>query len=250
MTDLSGKTALVTGGSRGIGRAIARQLSARGARVLINYLRHRQSAEEVVAEIEAAGGMCDAIRANLADEGGVTELADQVRGLTGRLDILISNAASGVLRPLPELTGHHWDWAVNINARALLLLTRELFSLMDGGGRIVAVSSIGAVRAIPGYTVVGASKGALESLVRHLAIELGPRKITVNTVSAGVVDTDALKKFPNREAMIASALARTPLGRLTTPQDVVEVVLFLCSEQAAMIHGQTLVVDGGYAIYG
>ena len=250
MIDLQGKVALVTGGSRGIGRAVALRLAGQGAAVVINYVRHRSSAEETVAAIEAVGGQCLALKANLADGASLNAMFAELRRHYERLDILVSNAASGVLRPVMELTSHHWDWAVNVNARALLLLTQQAAPLMGRGGRIVAISSIGAVRAIPGYTVVGASKGALESLVRHLAVELGPLGMTINTVRAGVVDTDALKKFPNREEILAGSMARTPQGRLTTPEDVADVTLFLCSNLAAMVHGQTIVVDGGYAIHG
>jgi enoyl-[acyl-carrier protein] reductase III len=250
MIDLQGKVALVTGGSRGIGKAVALRLAGQGAEVVINYVRHRSSAEETVAAIAAAGGRCLAIKANLADEASLAALFTELRTHYSRLDMVISNAASGVLRPVRELTSHHWDWAVNVNARALLLLTQQALPLMAKGGRIVAISSIGAVRAIPGYTVVGASKGALESLVRHLAVELGSQGITINTVRAGVVDTDALKKFPNRAEILAGSMARTPLGRLATPEDVADVTLFLCSELAAMVHGQAVVVDGGYAIHG
>jgi len=250
MIDLQGKVALVTGGSRGIGRAVALRLAGQGAAVVINYVRHRSSAEETVAAIEAVGGQCLALKANLADGASLNAMFVELRRHYERLDILVSNAASGVLRPVMELTSHHWDWAVNVNARALLLLTQQAAPLMGRGGRIVAISSIGAVRAIPGYTVVGASKGALESLVRHLAVELGPLGMTINTVRAGVVDTDALKKFPNREEILAGSMARTPQGRLTTPEDVADVTLFLCSNLAAMVHGQTIVVDGGYAIHG
>lgn len=250
MIDLQGKVALVTGGSRGIGKAVAQRLAARGAEVVINYVRHRTNAQEVVTEIEAAGGCCLALRANLAEEEQIEVMFEAIRSRYQRLDMVISNAASGVLKPVDELRGRHWDWAVNINARALMLITQQALPMMTAGGRIVAISSIGAVRAVPNYTVVGASKAALESLVRHLAVELGPRGITVNTVSAGVVDTDALKKFPNRAEIIGAAMERTPLGRLTLPADVADMVLFLCSELAGMVHGHTLVVDGGYAIHG
>ena len=250
MMDLSGKVALVTGGSRGIGRAIALRLAGQGAEVVITYVRHRNSAQETIDAITATGGKCRALRVNLADESSLMAMLDELRIHHSRLDIVISNAASGVLRPVRDLTSRHWDWAVNINARALLLLAQQVVPMMGPGGRIIAVSSIGATRAIPNYTVVGASKGALESLVRHLAVEFGPLGITVNTISAGVVDTDALKKFPNREAILSASMARTPLGRLTTPEDVADVALLLCSPLAGMIHGQTVVVDGGYAIHG
>jgi len=201
-------------------------------------------------EVKAGGGRGVAPRANLAEEEQIEAMFDEIRSRYQRLDMVISNAASGVLKPVEELRGRHWDWAVNINARALMLITQQALPMMTVGGRIIAISSIGAIRAVPNYTVVGASKGALESLVRHLAVELGPRGITVNTVSAGVVDTDALKKFPNRGEIIGASLARTPLGRLTTPADVADVVLLLCSDLAGMIHGQVVTVDGGYAIHG
>ncbi|WP_417910897.1 enoyl-[acyl-carrier-protein] reductase FabL [Candidatus Electronema sp. PJ] len=250
MLNLRGKTALVTGGSRGIGRAIALRLAEHGADIVVNYVRHRSDAEETSAAVERHGVRCLVIKANVAEEEDVRAMFAQIRTTYIRLDILVSNAASGVLKPVLELTQRHWDWAMDINARAMLTLTQQAVPLMEAGGRILAISSLGAVRAVQNYTVVGASKAALESLVRHLAVELGPKGITVNTISAGVVDTDALKKFPNRDEIIRCSLERTPLGRLTTPEDVADLALFLCSQGAAMIHGQVLVVDGGYAVQG
>ena len=250
MFDLHGKVALITGGSRGIGRAIALRLAENGADVIVNYVRHRRDAEETVTAIEEKGVKCLAVKANVAQEDDLARMFDAIREQYNRLDILVSNAASGVLKPAMELTTRHWNWAMDINARALLSLTQHAVPMMERGGRIMAVSSLGAVRAVPNYTVVGASKAALESLVRHLAVELGPKGILVNTISAGVVDTDALKKFPNRDEIIGASLARTPLGRLTTPDDVADLALFLCSNLATMIHGQVVVVDGGYAIQG
>ncbi len=250
MIDLHGKVALVTGGSRGIGRAIALELARHGAEVIVNYVRHHTSARETLEAVEAIGGSCHIIKANLADADSLAAMFAEIKERYQHLDILISNAASGVLKPMEELKVKHWDWAMDINARALLFLAQQGASLMGPGGRIIAISSIGAIRAIPNYTVVGASKAALESLVRHLAVELGPRGITVNTISAGVVDTDALKKFPNRDELIRASMERTPLGRMTTPEDVADVVMLLCSKRAAMIHGQVVLVDGGYAIHG
>lgn len=250
MFDLHGKVALVTGGSRGIGRAVALRFAENGVDVVVNYVRHRRDAEATVAAIEEKGVRCLAVKANVSMEEDVVRMYDEIREKYDRLDILVSNAASGVLKPAMELTHRHWDWAMDINARALLTLAQHAVPMMPAGGRIMAVSSIGAVRAVPNYTVVGASKAALESLVRHLAVELGPKNILVNTISAGVVDTDALKKFPNRDDIIGVSLERTPLGRLTTPEDVADLALFLCSDLSGMIHGQTLVVDGGYAIQG
>lgn len=250
MFNLHGKVALITGGSRGIGRAIALRLAESGVDVVVNYVRHRRDAEETVAAVEAKGVRCLAVKANVAKQDDVIRMFDAIKERYDRLDILVSNAASGVLKPAMELTTRHWNWAMDINARALLSLTQHAVPMMDNGGRIMAVSSLGAVRAVPNYTVVGASKAALESLVRHLAVELGPKNILVNTISAGVVDTDALKKFPNRDEIIGTSLERTPLGRLTTPEDVAGLAVFLCSDLATMIHGQAIVVDGGYAIQG
>ncbi len=250
MFHLQGKVALITGGSRGIGRAIALRLAENGVDIVVNYVRHRKDAEATVAAIEENGVRCLAVKANVAKEADVDRMFAEISEHYSRLDILVSNAASGVLKPVMELTTRHWDWAMDINARALLSLSQHAVGMMDHGGRIIAVSSLGAVRAVPNYTVVGSSKAALESLVRHLAVELGPRHITVNTISAGVVDTDALKKFPNRDEIIGESLRRTPLGRLTTPEDVADLALFLCSDLSSMISGQTMVVDGGYAIQG
>ncbi|MDH5522430.1 MAG: enoyl-[acyl-carrier-protein] reductase FabL [Desulfobulbaceae bacterium] len=248
MFDLKGKVGLVTGSSRGIGKAIAVRLAENGVDLVVNYVRHRQDAENTARLIEAKGGRCLVVKANVANDDDVAQMFDQVKAQYGRLDFLISNAASGVLKPAMELSSRHWNWAMDINARALLTLAQQAMPLMPAGGRILAVSSMGAVRAVENYTAVGASKAALESLVRHLAVELGPKGIKVNTISAGAVDTEALKKFPNRSQILGGALERTPLGRLTTPEDVADVALFLCSELSRMIHGQTIVVDGGYSI--
>ncbi len=250
MFDMSGRVALVTGGSRGIGRAIVLRLAEYGMAVVVNYVRHRKDAEATAAEVEKRGSRCLLVKANVSKEQDVAEMFDVIDETFGRVDVLVSNAASGVLKPALDLTGRHWDWAMNINAKALLTLVQKGLPLMQEGTRVIAVSSLGSVRAVQNYTTVGASKAALESLVRHLAVELGPRGIRVNTVSAGAVDTDALKKFPNRDEILDKALARTPLGRLTKPEDVADVALFLCSGLADMIQGQVVTVDGGYAITG
>lgn len=250
MFDLQKKVALITGGSRGIGRAIALRLAESGADVVVNYVRHKRDAVETAEAVEKLGQRCLLVKANVANGDDVKAMFSAISGEFGRLDILVSNAASGVLKPALELTERHWNWAMDINARALLTLVQQGLPLMVRGSRVMAVSSLGSVRAIENYTTVGASKAALESLVRHLAVELGPRGINVNTISAGAVDTDALKHFPNRDEILKAATERTPLGRLTTPQDVADIALFLCSPLAGMIQGQVITVDGGYAIRG
>ena len=245
----TGRKALVTGGSRGIGRAIAIRLAEAGCDVAINYLRNREPAAETAAAVEALGRKVILCKSNVANVASHGDLFDRVREELGGLDILVSNAASGVIRPAMNLTHRHWTWTMDINAGALLSLSQHAVALMgDAGGSIIAVSSIGAVRAIPNYAAVGASKAALESLVRHLAVELAPQGVRVNAISAGVVDTDALKHFPNREQLLDESARRTPAGRLTEPQDVADAVLFLSSPLSAMMVGQTITVDGGYSI--
>jgi enoyl-[acyl-carrier protein] reductase III len=248
--DLSGKKALVTGGSRGIGRAIALRLAEAGCDVAINYLRNRGPAQETAEAVRAHGRDALLHKVNVAQEGKLGEMFEAIEAKFGHLDILVSNAASGVIKPVMELTSRHWHWTMDINATALLPLAQHAAPLMAEGSSIIAVSSLGAVRAIPNYAAVGASKAALESLVRHLAVELAPRGIRVNAISAGVVDTDALKHFSNRQQILTESARRTPAGRLTEPQDVADTALFLASPLAQMMIGQTVVIDGGYSIMG
>jgi enoyl-[acyl-carrier protein] reductase III len=247
---LDGKVALVTGAARGIGRAIARKLAKEGCDVAVNYYNSHDEAEALCAELRGAGRRAFAIKASVGMPDSVDELFDELRTHFDRVDILVSNAASGVLRPAMEMSLKHWRWCMETNALALALLAQHAVPLMPAGGRIIAMSSLGAVRAMPAYGFVGASKAALEALVRTLAQELGPRGIRVNTVSAGVVDTDALAYFPNREQLLESFAQRTPAGPTLTPEDVAGAVYLLCLPEANMINGHTLVVDGGFAISG
>ncbi|WP_428262918.1 SDR family oxidoreductase [Haliangium sp.] len=258
MVGFENKKALVTGGSGDIGRAMCRRLAAAGAEVGFTYFSDHDGAARTAAEVAAAGGApARVFRANFADLASTRAVLDEVRGELGRVDIFISNAASGVFRSADALTPRHLQWAVDVGARAFLLLAQGLAcpgggasAIMGRGGRVVALSSLGAVRAIPQYTILAAAKAALEAMVRHLALELGPRGITVNAVSPGLVETGALAHFPNRDHLLDVARSRTPMGRLTTAEDVADVVLFLCSDAGAMVHGQTLNVDGGYSIVG
>lgn len=245
MRDLEGRVALVTGGGRGIGKAIAAELASRGANLVVAYLRNRAAAEETCAAAEEHAVKALAVRSNVGDEKHLNALFDAVDETFGRLDVFVSNAATGVLKGLAELDARAWAWTMDANARALFLGAKRAQELMHDGGHIVGLSSQGSTRVLPGYMVVGASKAALEAVARYLAVELGPRGIRVNVVSPGVVDTDALRHFPAREEMLAAGRARTPLGRLATPEDVASMVSFLTSDRAALVTGQTLVVDGG-----
>jgi enoyl-[acyl-carrier protein] reductase III len=238
------RSVFVTGGSRGIGREIALAFAREGAaRVAIGYLRNDRAAEETADALRDAGAEPVLVRGNVSSE----RVLAAVREL-GPLDALVHNAATGVIRPALETEDKHWDWTLNANARALLALARAAVPSMPPGSSIVALSSLGAQRVLENYVLVGTSKAALESLVRYLAVELAPRGIRANTVSASVVETGALDHFPNREEMLREGLARMPAGRLVTPEDIAAAVLFLCSPAAEMIRGHTLVVDGGSSL--
>jgi enoyl-[acyl-carrier protein] reductase III len=238
-----GASVLVTGGSRGIGKAIALRFAALGAaRVAVGYMRGDAAAEETAAELRELDTEPVLLRGNVAS----TRVADDVAEL-GALDVFVHAAATGVIRPALETDDKHWDWTLSANARALLSLTRAAAPAMPSGSSIVAISSLGSERVLDNYTLVGVSKAALETLVRYLAVELAPRGIRVNAVSAGVVETGALEHFPNKEAMLEMG-ARNPVGRLVTPEDVAKVVTFLCSPDSDMIRGQIVVIDGGWSL--
>ncbi len=247
---LAGKIALVTGAARGIGRAIARKLGSAGADVAVNYYNSHDEAEALCGELRALGRRAHAVQGSVGIPDSVDEMFTEIGKHFDSIDIVVSNAASGVLKPAMKMSLKHWRWCLETNAFALGLLAQHAVPLMPNGGRIIAMSSLGAQRAMPDYGFIGASKAALESLVRTLAQELGPKNIRVNTVSAGVVDTDALQYFPNREELLANFAQRTPAGPVLTPDDVAGAVYLLCLPEAAMITGHTLVVDGGFCISG
>jgi enoyl-[acyl-carrier protein] reductase III len=238
-----GRSVLITGGSRGIGREIALRFAREGAaRVAIGYMRSDAAAAETAAELRALGAEPVLVRGNVTS----ARVLEQVREL-GPLDVFVHNAATGVIRPALETEDKHWDWTLNANARSLLALSRVIAPAMPHGSSIVAISSLGSIRVLENYALVGTSKAALESLVRYLAVELGPAGIRVNAVSGGVVDTGALDHFPNREAMLEMG-AQNAVGRMVTPGDIAGAVAFLCSPDADMVRGQTLIVDGGFSL--
>ncbi|HSH25383.1 MAG TPA: enoyl-[acyl-carrier-protein] reductase FabL [Massilibacterium sp.] len=244
------KVALVTGSSRGIGKEIAKKLAKQGYNLVVNYNRSKNAAEETAEELRALGSEVLVVKAHLGKREKIEELFEQIDEHFGRLDVLVNNAASGVLRPIMELEEKHWDWTMDINNKAVLFCSQEAAKRMEktGGGKIVNLSSIGSIRYLENYTAVGVSKAAVEALTRYLAVELASKNIRVNAVSGGAVDTDALKHFPNRDELLGGSSLKTPAGRLVEKEDLANTVMFLLSDEAEMICGQTIIVDGGISL--
>ncbi len=247
-----GKTALITGSGRGIGKAIALHFASLGADIVVNYFRNREPAEETAHQISKFGVRSEIVKANVGDMDDLENLISETGRIFGGLDILISNAGSGYNRPIMEQRPKGWDWTMDINARAYLFLAQKSVPLMEkrGGGWIVSISSPGSIRVLPEYAVVGASKAAIEALTRYMAVEFASRNISVNAVSPGIVNTEALQHFNTMqdEDLLEEIAEQTPAGRIVIPEDVAAVVAFLCSPQASMIRGQTILVDGGFTL--
>jgi len=245
---LKGRRFLVTGGTRGIGRAISFHFARSGAQVIANYAHNEDAAKSLEADAASDGATIQLCRADLTSEEGKLRVLEAVGIIP--LSGLIHCAATGAHRRIEDLTTRHWDFTFALNLRAFFELVKALLPKLSPGSSIVALSSEGAVHAFPHYTLVGASKGGLEALCRHLAIELIPMGIRVNILSPGSVLTEAWDVFPDKEARIREAIDRSPMGRLTVPEEVAYAAQFLCSDASAGVNGHTLVVDGGQRIRG
>jgi enoyl-[acyl-carrier protein] reductase III len=245
---LLGKRFLVAGGTRGIGRATSLQFARSGASVVANFVRNQGAADQLKIVAEQEGLEIDLCRADLTSPKGLEQIEQTLDSKGTLLSGLVYCAATGVHKPLSELTLRHFDWVFALNVRAFLDLVLRIGKRFSEGASIVAVSSEGGVRAVPFYTLVGSSKGALESMARHLAAELGPRGIRVNILAPGAVMTDSWERMPDRERRLEEAMNRSPMKRLVTVEEVAFAAQFLCSDAASGISGDRLVVDGGAGI--
>jgi len=245
MSGLNGKVAIVTGASRGIGAAIARRLAREGAVVIVGYSRSLEAAQQVVADIERAGGEAEAIQADVADLEQVKQLFAETMQAFGRLDILINNAGVAEFRPLEAVDAAHYAHQFDVNVRGLLFATQEAAQRFgEEGGCIVNISSGAAKAAPPGTSVYSATKAAVEAMTLSHAAELGPRNIRVNAVAPGITETDMLQaNIP--ETVQQMMIQTTALRRLGTPEDIADVVAFLASHEARWITGQILGANGG-----
>jgi enoyl-[acyl-carrier protein] reductase III len=247
----AGKVALITGSSRGIGRALALTLAADGAAIVVNYKRNEELAAQTVREIEAAGGRGIAVRADMEEPDDVARLFAETASAYGRLDYFVGNAAASAFKPIMDLKLHHLDRSYAMNIRAFVLGVQAAVPLMSGGGRIVALSSYGSIRAYPTYANLGAAKAALEAWVRYMAVEFAPLGINVNAVNGGIIESDSSAYFYDVEGMPSleeKVLPKIPKARQGSVQEVADVVAFLLDPRSEYITGQSLVVDGGLSI--
>jgi enoyl-[acyl-carrier protein] reductase III len=253
MIDLSGRVALVTGSSRGIGRACAIRLAQAGADVVVNYVTAQAAAMEVAEQVVATGRRAIVVKADVSEESDVRSMVEHVGETLGRLDIVVSSAVTGGFRPLLAATTRNFEAAMRTNVLALVYLVQNAMPLLERGphrGKVVAISSHGSHMALPMYGLIGGSKAALESIVRHFTLEIGDRGVNINVVKAGLVDTDSTRRIPDADRLFEAQVDHTMVGpRKLTAEDVADAVVFLSSPLADMIQGETLTVDGGAAIH-
>ncbi len=245
-----GKVALITGSSRGIGRALALSLGQQGATIAIHYKQNLNAASDAVSRIASSGGTAFAVQGDLEDPAAIDGIFQAVSARTGHLDIFVSNAAATAFRPALDLKPHHLERNFNLNVRAFVLGVQHAVPLMGPGGRILAISSYGSMRAFPTYANLGSAKAAIEAWVRYFALELGPRDINVNALNAGVVDTDSAAYFYGQKGIpsVESVVRRIPKGRTATVEEIAAAAAFLVSPEASYVTGTVLMADGGLTI--
>lgn len=253
MIDLTGQVALVTGGSRGIGQAIALRLAEAGADVAVNFVSSRKAAMETAEQIQNLGRKAYVIKADVREEDDIRAMIEFISQEVGQLDILVSNAASGGFRPLLESSAQHFMTAMSINTLAMIRLVQAAMPMLErsrGRGKVIGISSHGSHKALPMYGLIGGSKAALESVARHLTLEVGDRNVNVNIVKAGLVETDSTRMLPHADQIFERRIQHTMMGeRNLQAEDVANAVLFLASPLADLVQGETLTVDGGAAVH-
>ena len=245
---LAGKVAVVTGASKGIGAAIAKHLAAEGASVVVNYASSKSGADKVVAEITSAGGKAVAVQGDVAKKTDIDRLFAETKKVYGQIDVLVNNAGIYEFAPLEQITEEHFHKQFNLNVLGLILTTQEALKYFSpAGGSVINISSVAGVNPMPGAAVYSATKAAVDAVTKSLARELGPKKIRVNSLNPGMIETEGVhsagfigSEFQNQ------VVAQTPLGRIGQPQDVGKVATFLASEDSGWISGETFLVAGGY----
>jgi enoyl-[acyl-carrier protein] reductase III len=248
--NVNNKNALVTGGTRGIGRAVVMRLAEDGFRnIFANYLQNEQEAENTKTLVESLGASCHLLKANLAQLDAVDELFSCLEKSCNELDTFVHCAALNNFKPTIQVRPNQWDLVLNINTRSFLYCVQKCVPLMSNGGSIIALSSLGSHKVIPNYGVMGPAKAALESLVKNLEAELAGENIRVNAVCGGIIETDSLNHFPDKDQWLKNAIGRTPAGRIGKPEDISAAVSFLCSTFASYIIGQVIIVDGGLSLF-
>ena len=246
MAKLTDKVAVVTGASKGIGAAIAKKLGKEGARVVVNYAKSKDQAQNVVDEIKKAGGDAVAIQADFSNTDEITKFFEEIKKQYGKLDILVNNAGIYEFSPLESVTVEHYRKQFDLNVLGLLWSTKEAAKLFDGnGGAVINVSSVVAQTPPTNGSVYSATKGAVDVITKALAQELGPRKIRVLSVSPGLTDTEGLRDGGHKDAFEEFAVSRTPLGRVGQPEDIANVTAFLVSDEAAWLTGEAILTSGG-----
>ncbi len=245
------KVAFISGGSRGIGLAVAEKFAKAGCNIVFTYLRSRSDAQEAEKHLAAHHTRVISIRANMGNPEHIHMIFDTIKKEFSHLDFLLHNAATGDLKSVLNLTDAEWQRTQDINVKSLLLCTQYAVPLMHNRqGKIVAISSHGSHKCLPSYCAVGVSKAAIESLCRYLAVELAAHGINVNVILPGTTDTRSLRHIPEYEEMIQQAKKKTPMGRIGKPEDIADIIKFLCSEESRWIVGQTIIADGGFSLIG
>ncbi|MEK7431627.1 MAG: SDR family oxidoreductase [Cyanobacteriota bacterium] len=245
---LLNKTALITGSSRGIGKETALKLADLGCNVIINYVKNKVLAEEVVEQIKQKGVNSYAIKCDIGDSEQIKSMFSEIKEKSKTLDILINNAAFGALGNSMKIGRMTWNMTMNVNTTGLLLCTQNSVKIMNEGGKIVNISSLGSSFCLPDYIAIGTAKSAIETMTKYLACELAEKKINVNAVSAGFVDTEALDFFKNIDEMKKQVIEKTPSKRIATPEDIANIIVFLCQKESEWITGQTIIADGGFSL--